>query len=145
MAKRSRAGGDSVVLLVSKESETFSVDKILAVEQSKLIRKLLESNEECDRIPVLEVSSKCLGFIADYINNGEAKPLPTGDDLFEVVVAANYMDMSTLLDSSCREVASMIQDKSVDEIRDMFGIESTLTKEQEAAIKKDNEWAFSDD
>lgn len=147
MAKRTRnstSDDEHFITLVSKDSETFSVDAVLAAEKSKLIRNLLDDNEECTTVPLLEVSTRCLEFIADYINEGEAEKMPTGDLLFEVVVAANYMDMPTLLDSSCKEVANMIQDKSVQEIRDLFGIKSTLTKEQEDAIKKENQWAFTD-
>lgn len=148
MAKRIRnsiADADAdMINLISKDSQVYPVDKTLAIEQSDLIRSLLEGNEDCVSIPLLEVESKCLDFIADYINNGEDKPLPSGDDLFAVVVAANYMNMPTLLDSSCKEVADMIKDKSVEEIRTLFGIESTLTQEEEDAIKRENQWAFSD-
>ena len=37
--------------------------------------------------------------------------------LFEVVMAANYLDIKPLLELSCAKVASLIKGKSVQEIR----------------------------
>lgn len=37
--------------------------------------------------------------------------------LFEIILAANYMDMQGLLDLGCKTVANMIKGKSVEEIR----------------------------
>ena len=37
--------------------------------------------------------------------------------LFEIILAANYMDIQGLLDLGCKTVANMIKGKSVEEIR----------------------------
>ena len=41
--------------------------------------------------------------------------------LFELIVAANFLDFSILLDTLCKAVANMIKNQSVDEIRATFG------------------------
>ena len=39
------------------------------------------------------------------------------DTLFELIMAANYLDIKQLLDLACAKVASQIKNKSVKEIR----------------------------
>ena len=38
----------------------------------------------------------------------------------------------------------MIKDKSVEEIRQTFNIKNDFTPEEEAEIRKENQWAFDD-
>lgn len=66
-----------------------------------------------------------------------------GDDkvlIFQVILAANYLDISNLLMLCCRHVAGMFKGKSVDEIRKEFNIKNDFTPEEEAQIRKENEW-----
>ncbi|KAJ3306293.1 suppressor of kinetochore protein mutant [Kappamyces sp. JEL0829] len=60
--------------------------------------------------------------------------------LFEIILAANYMDMQNLLDLGCKTVANMIKGKSVEEIRKTFNITNDFTPEEEEQIRKENEW-----
>ena len=61
--------------------------------------------------------------------------------LFEVILAANYLDIKGLLDLGCKTVANMIKGKSVEEIRKTFNITNDFTPEEEEKIRKENEWA----
>jgi S-phase kinase-associated protein 1 len=61
--------------------------------------------------------------------------------LFELILAANYMDIKPLLELSCAKVASMIKGKSIQEIRKFFNIENDFTPEEEAQIIEENKWA----
>ena len=61
--------------------------------------------------------------------------------LFEIVMAANYLDIKPLLELCCAKVASLIKGKSVPEIRRFFSIENDFTPEEEAQVMEENRWA----
>ncbi|KAK5005869.1 hypothetical protein LTR28_007183 [Elasticomyces elasticus] len=54
--------------------------------------------------------------------------------LFEIIVAANYMNIKALLDIGCKTVANMIKGKSSEEIRQTFNIRNDFTPEEEYRI-----------
>lgn len=63
------------------------------------------------------------------------------DELFAVLMAANYLDIKPLLDLGCKSVASVIKGKSVEEVRDYFGIVNDFTPEEEERIRIETSWA----
>ena len=60
--------------------------------------------------------------------------------LFEIILAANYLDVKGLLEMGCKTVADMMGGKSAEEIRRTFNIENDLTAEEEEQIRKENAW-----
>ena len=54
------------------------------------------------------------------------------EDLFDIILAANYLDIKSLLDLSCAKVATLIKGKSPEEIRKTFNIPNDFTPEEEA-------------
>jgi len=60
--------------------------------------------------------------------------------LFELILAANYMDIKPLLDLTCATVASMIKGKTPDEIRKTFNITNDFSPEEEAQVREENKW-----
>ena len=63
------------------------------------------------------------------------------DLLFELILAANYLDIKCLLDVTCKKVADYIkQCKTPQEIRRRFNIKNDFTPEEEEEIKKENSW-----
>ena len=61
--------------------------------------------------------------------------------LFEIILAANYLDIKALLDVGCKTVANMIKGKNPEEIRTTFNVQNDFTKEEEEQIRRENEWA----
>ena len=60
--------------------------------------------------------------------------------LFELILAANYLDIKCLLKLTCKTVANMIKGKNREEIKQMFGIKNDFTPEEEEKVRKENEW-----
>lgn len=52
--------------------------------------------------------------------------------LFDLVAAANFMDIKPLLDLTCLAVAILIKGKSASELRQMFNISSETNGEEQA-------------
>jgi len=61
--------------------------------------------------------------------------------LFQLVAAANFMDIRALLDLTCLAVSILIKGKSAGELREMFNISNDLLPEEENQIKEENQWA----
>lgn len=60
--------------------------------------------------------------------------------LFELILAANYLDIKCLLDLTCAKVASLIKGKTPEEIRQQFNIANDFTPEEEAQVREENKW-----
>ena len=59
------------------------------------------------------------------------------EHLFEIILAANYLDIKPLLDLGCKTVANMLQGRALEQIRAMFGIENDFTPLEEGQIRRE--------
>lgn len=57
-----------------------------------------------------------------------------------MILAANYLDIRSLLDVTCKTVANMIKGKTPDEIRKTFNIKNDFTPAEEEQVRKENTW-----
>ncbi|KAJ2064100.1 hypothetical protein GGH94_005879 [Coemansia aciculifera] len=155
-----------MVVLQSSDGKAFTVERGVAI-QSVLIKNLLEDIGESDEpIPLPNVTAKVLEKVIEYCEYHVDDPAPIQDDLdeipkrsddieprdenfmkvdqellFEILLAANYMDIKPLLELGCKTVANMIRNKTAQEIRTMFNIVDDFSPEEREQIKKENEWA----
>jgi S-phase kinase-associated protein 1 len=117
-------------------------------------------------IPVKDVSSKVLQKVIEFCQHYEsAEPYipPQGPnacvstppedhwdivflkklsspELHEVICAANYLNISRLIDACCYRLGYMIQGRTVEEIRRIFQIKNDFTKEEEESLRKEHLW-----
>jgi S-phase kinase-associated protein 1 len=119
-----------------------------------------------DGIPIPNVNESVLRKVIEWCTHHKGDPAPVPDDeadsrkkstdipewdqkfmqvdqemLFEIILAANYLDIKALLDVGCKTVANMIKGKSPEEIRKTFNIQNDFTPEEEDQIRRENEWA----
>ena len=151
--------------LVSAEGTIYEIEESVACK-SQLIKNMVEDAGSSEEIPLPNVKSEILEKVIEYCRHYKDsspqeidKPLksailqdilPSWDAifvefdqeiLFELILAANYLDIKSLLDLSCAKVASMLKGKTAEEIRRQFNIENDFTPEEEAQIREENKWA----
>ncbi|KAG9157594.1 hypothetical protein Leryth_023896 [Lithospermum erythrorhizon] len=139
--------------LKSSDGEAFEVDEGVAV-QCQTIKRIIEDDcvDTTTVIPLANVTGNILSKVIEYCKkhatDDEVKAFdeefvkldhPT---LFDLIMAANYLDIKSLLDLTCLKVADMIKDYSPEEVRKVFNIENDFTPEEEAAIRNEHSWAF---
>ncbi|MEW5304029.1 MAG: hypothetical protein WDW38_003175 [Sanguina aurantia] len=152
------------VKLCSSDTQLFEVDEDVAFE-SQTIKSIVEDAGVDDAIPLPNVSGKILAKVIEYSKYhvearstaDSAKPAKTEDEvkvwdtefvrvdqatLFDLILAANYLNIKGLLDLTCSTVAQMIKGKTPEEIRKTFNIKNDFTPEEEDEVRRENQWAF---
>ena len=155
------------IRLQSSDSETFEIDVEIA-KASMTIKTMLEDlgmdEDDDEPIPLPNVNAAILRKVIQWATHHKDDPPPPEDDenkekrtddietwdqeflkvdqgtLFELILAANYLDIKGLLDVCCKTVANMIKGKTPEEIRKAFNIKNDFTPEEEEQVRKENEW-----
>ncbi|CAK9228153.1 hypothetical protein BDL97_05G141300 [Sphagnum fallax] len=151
------------VKLKSSDDEMFEVEEAVAFE-SQAVKNMIEDTGMDHPIPLPNVSSKILAKVIEYckyhVDNQKStddKPATPEDEikawdqdfvkvdqatLFDLILAANYLNIKSLLDLTCQTVADMIKGKTPEEIRKTFNIKNDFTPEEEEEVRRENQWAF---
>ncbi|EXB60668.1 SKP1-like protein 1B [Morus notabilis] len=150
------------ITLKSSDGETFEVDEAVALE-SQTIKHMIEDDCADNGIPLPNVTSKILSKVIEYCKKHVEAPksddrASSADDdlkawdadfvkvdqatLFDLILAANYLNIKSLLDLTCQTVADMIKGKTPEEIRKTFNIKNDFTPEEEEEVRRENQWAF---
>ncbi|CAM6088222.1 unnamed protein product [Calypogeia fissa] len=154
---------ENKVKLKSSDDEMFEVDEAVAYE-SQTVKNMIEDTGTDSAIPLPNVSSKILAKVIEYCRYhvesqkvSDEKPAVPEDEikqwdaefvkvdqatLFDLILAANYLNIKNLLDLTCQTVADMIKGKTPEEIRKTFNIKNDFTPEEEEEVRRENQWAF---
>ena len=136
------------ITLVSNDGIKKTVKKDL-IMKSGLVKNLIQDYPEDTEIPIKDVKGEILDKVLEFLNHYEnevpqeiAAPLKSNDFkkcvpewdfnyinqelniVFEIMTAANYMDIPALLDLCAAKVASNINGKSTEEIRKTFNLKN---------------------
>nr|AAX47094.1 SconC [Paracoccidioides brasiliensis] len=158
-----------ITLIPSDEPEDgrgIEVERVI-IERSILIKNMLEDlGDSGEPIPIPNVNKAVLEKVIEWCEHHRNDPPTTNDEdydsrrkttdidewdqkfmlvdqemLFEIILAANYLDIKALLDVGCKTVANLIKGKSPDDIRKTFNIQNDFSEQEEAQIRAENEWA----
>lgn len=155
-----------IITLVSSDGEKVQISEN-AAKRSYLIKGILEDYPEDPEVPLHNVKSNILTKIIEYLEHYSEtepkeieRPLPSNnfnecveswdynyidvelDTIFELILAANYMDVKPLMELASSKVASIIKGKTPDEIRKTFNIQNDFTPEEENQIREENQWCL---
>jgi len=132
---------------------------------SKLVEDALGEDDGENEIQLPKVRTQVLERIAEYANHYKEEamtPIPAQiksadlndhvqewyaefvnieqSDLFEMTIAANFMNIEPLIRLTCAKTASLMWGKTAEEIREEFGLENDFTPEEEAELIKENKY-----
>lgn len=143
-----------------------------AASQSLLIADMLADDDDdssVPEIPLLEVTLPVLEKVVQFLNQHKDNPMKTivkpiqtnelseivdewdaqfmqlDNDLemlFKIILAANYLNIPSLLDLGICKIATMVKGKEPDEVKDLFNIEKDITPEEEKLVREQNPWIF---
>ena len=142
------------VVLISADEQKIEID-IESAKHSDLLLPLIGDNSQPDPIPT-DVKSDILKKIVEYLTHYKGaelknipKPLPSSnlsdsidewdinfingielDNLSDIIGGANYMGINSLMDLACAKIASLLKDKTVEEMRTMLNINCDLSEEE---------------
>mmetsp|Transcript_16986 Transcript_16986/g.37127 ORF Transcript_16986/g.37127 Transcript_16986/m.37127 type:complete len:187 (-) Transcript_16986:62-622(-) len=126
-----------------EEEDTKKTTEIpLPNVKSDVLKKVIEFCEHHLAEPMTEIEKPLKSqSMADVVQKWYADFVDLEQVLlFELILAANYMDIKPLLDLTCATVASMIKGKTPDEIRATFNITNDFSPEEEARVREENKW-----
>lgn len=63
------------------------------------------------------------------------------NDMYELMLAAHYMDIADLVDLLCLKLATMVRNKGPDEINEIFQVGRPFTPEEEEEIIMQTLWS----
>ncbi|RLN55431.1 hypothetical protein BBJ29_001886 [Phytophthora kernoviae] len=162
------AADQQKVKLISMDGESFEVDASVAVMSQLVKTLVTDEpdpdTQDVQEIPLPNVKSGILAKVVEFCQYHRdtpmaeiQKPLKSNnlrdsveewdanfvdvadhEMLFELILAANYMDIKSLLDLSCAKVATMIKGKTPEAIRATFGITEEFTPEEQQRILEEN-------
>jgi len=148
--------GDSFIL-VSSDKQQFELDRKSA-KLCKFIQVILQGDENAKIIDTPQVIGDILKVVVEYLKQhagAEPDPLPmpvrstqmkdvtpfpwdgewidkfTPADVFEIILAANYLDVKSLLHLGCAKIATEIKKLPREEINKIIAEEEKYRKEQE--------------
>jgi len=152
----------SAIKLSSKDDQIFETTKTIA-ETSITLKNMIEDSPDLGGevpVPLPNVTGAVLKKVLDYCKYHHENP-PKEDDkldaddigewdrdflkvdqelLFDLILAANYLDIKPLLDVTCKTVAAQLRGKTPEEIRKMYDIQGDFTPEEEEKARKEHDW-----
>ena len=149
-----------VITLCSSDGKEFTLAR-KEIELSITIKGILDDCPENNVIPISSVKAETLGYVVEWcIHNYHHPdpPIPEADkyrtdnitpwnaelmkraqdrgihNLFQIVLAANYLDIKGMLDLGLKTIASLMKGKSSSEIKEQFKLPDDMKPSSEISV-----------
>ncbi|XP_070492837.1 S-phase kinase-associated protein 1-like [Chironomus tepperi] len=154
----------NTIKLRSSDGNSFTTS-LKCVKMCGTLKEMLLTLDsvDIDEIPLHNVDSITLEKVIRWLEHHKNEPQPSSEDikdktaetiddwdesfldvelnqLYEMITAANYLEIPQLLWLTTRKIAYMIKGKSPEEIRTIFNIENDWTPQELEAVQKENQW-----
>merc|ERR1712154_76366 len=157
---------DESITLTSKDSKDFKITKKNAFV-SVLVKTSIENDQSAVKVPLPGVKGDILQLVYDYMVHhvGVEPPIVESplksttmsevcsdkwdakfiddigelrQDLYDLILAANYMDIKSLLHLGLAKVASLIKGQPLDKLKDILSTEQAgVERKRKTGIKAD--------
>ncbi|CAM9457867.1 unnamed protein product [Ectocarpus sp. 4 AP-2014] len=157
------------VTLVSMDGDGFVVEAS-AIKVSKLLKAMVDESTEnaAKEIPLPNMRSNVVAKVVEFCQHHQTDPMTDipkpiqfgktvgdhvqewystfvkvlGDELlFEMLLAANYLDLSPLLELCAATVGLRAMNKTPEEIQREFNIKEPFSPEVERTLRQENKWS----
>ncbi|XP_044508615.1 SKP1-like protein 1B [Mangifera indica] len=152
------------IILRSSDGEPFQVDEAVALESqtikhmieddcadngiplpnvtSSILAKVIEYSKKHVESRLTEAANNKINHqlnsnaaAEEDLKNWDAEFVKVDQaTLFDLILAANYLNIKGLLDLTCQTIAHMIKGKTPEEIRRMFNIKNDFTPDEEEEV-----------
>jgi len=117
----------------------------LPLVRAEILKMVVEFCEHYAKDPMNNISTPLRSSeMSDLVQEWYAEYIdPLKNDqriLFDLILAANFMEVGPLLELGCSAVGSMMRGRTAEEIRVTFNITNDLTEEETQEIIKKNVW-----
>ena len=142
------------VIFMTMDGETVIVEKEIA-SKSEWVKHIVDGSEQNDEIPLTQIKKAILDKVIEYCTYINTNPPPEIEKplrrnelsdvvspwyaefvnleqevLFELIHAANFLDIKSLLELGCVKCATLIKGMTIPKIRKFFNIEIDYEEEE---------------
>lgn len=159
----------NAVTLVSMDGDSFVVETS-AILVSQLIKVMVDgsSGDDAKEIPLPNMRSNVLAKVVEFCNHHYVEPMKTipkpiqyglgvadhvqewyadfasgldDEMLFELLLAANYLDLAPLLEICAATVGLRAMNKTPEEVAREFNLTEPFSPEVEKKLREENKWS----
>lgn len=128
---------------MTEQSGIFKLD-IKTVEDAELFRSIYEYckyhyNNKAKKLEKPLKDGNLKPYVSEWDYDFITK-FGNFNRLGKLATATNYLNCQDLLHLTCAKMASFIPGKTIEELRELFGVENDFTPEEEEKIRKENAW-----
>ncbi|PHT83292.1 hypothetical protein T459_11735 [Capsicum annuum] len=142
-----------MLILQSSDKDEFEIEQLIAI-QPGTIKNMVEDDFTFILLSNVDIETliKIIEYMKKHAEKTDSKEKDikefnknfvkkTLNELFVLVLVANYLHISSLMELLCQFIADRVKDKTPEAIRNIFNITCDFTLEKERKIIEDDKWA----